>query len=306
MLDNFSIRNIIFYDENVFDANVNNLTYISMNSFNPEAIIEMCKAKKEGDKWHYFEQNSQHQSDLMKDDYLIIQKPKTGEKITQKMEIDSLLLKSFAKVNFGMQLRDRKKFPNDVTSNRSELTPYHKKCYTGKNIERFIVKYDNIFCYYNRHEAKCGGCWDEKVHFSSPKILVRQIGAYPIAGMDLDGNPVLNTAFMITLTNAELSIFSLLGIINSNLMKYYWKSRFMDSRKQFPKIKGTYLEKLPIKKTSVAIHKRIHDLVNQILNIKQSDPASDTSTLEAEIDRLVYELYGLTEEEIKIVEDSVK
>ena len=37
---------------------------------------------------------------------------------------------------------------------------------------------------------------------------------------------------------------------------------------------------------------------------KAADPATDTSTLEQEIDRMVYELYGLTDDEIKIVEDS--
>jgi adenine-specific DNA-methyltransferase len=36
--------------------------------------------------------------------------------------------------------------------------------------------------------------------------------------------------------------------------------------------------------------------------ISATDPRADTTVLEAEIDRLVYELYGLTEEEIKIVE----
>lgn len=36
---------------------------------------------------------------------------------------------------------------------------------------------------------------------------------------------------------------------------------------------------------------------------KKSDPDADTTKLEKEIDRLVYELYGLTEEEIAIVEN---
>ena len=41
------------------------------------------------------------------------------------------------------------------------------------------------------------------------------------------------------------------------------------------------------------------------LQQKQQDPNADTSALEAEIDRMVYDLYGLTEEEVKVVEDSV-
>ena len=43
-------------------------------------------------------------------------------------------------------------------------------------------------------------------------------------------------------------------------------------------------------------------LVDRILEAKKLDPQSDTSVLEAEIDRLVYDLYGLTEDEIRIVE----
>lgn len=42
--------------------------------------------------------------------------------------------------------------------------------------------------------------------------------------------------------------------------------------------------------------------VDEILNLKKADPAADTSILETEIDRMVYDLYELTEEEIAIVE----
>jgi hypothetical protein len=43
-------------------------------------------------------------------------------------------------------------------------------------------------------------------------------------------------------------------------------------------------------------------LVNQILAAKKKDPNADTSVLEKEIDEMVYALYGLTPEEIAIVE----
>lgn len=50
----------------------------------------------------------------------------------------------------------------------------------------------------------------------------------------------------------------------------------------------------------------IEDFVRQILSAKQRDAEADTSSLEREIDQLVYKLYGLTEEEIKIVEGAKK
>ncbi|MCL1843484.1 MAG: Eco57I restriction-modification methylase domain-containing protein [Defluviitaleaceae bacterium] len=303
LLTNSSVKNIIFYDENVFDANVNNLVYIAKYSRKQNSLIEICKAKIEGSTWYYYDIIMQPQRDLMKNSHLIvIATDESG--LISKIEIASPILKSFAKVNFGMQLRDRKKYPSDVLDNDSCLTEFHKKCYTGKNIDRYIVSFGGLYCYFNRAEAKCGGCWDETAHFSVPKILVRQIGAYPIAGMDMSGFAVLNTAFMITLKCSDLSVFALLGIINSKMMKYYWQNKFMDNRKQFPKIKGTYLEQLPIK-INPALCESISCVVNKIISQKQSNPSTDTTPLETEIDRLVYELYGLNEDEIKIVEGSV-
>ena len=47
-------------------------------------------------------------------------------------------------------------------------------------------------------------------------------------------------------------------------------------------------------------------LVDKILATKKSNPQADTSAWEREIDELVYELYGLKEDEIKVVEGGAK
>jgi len=69
--------------------------------------------------------------------------------------------------------------------------------------------------------------------------------------------------------------------------------------------KKAFLENLPIPPITPQnqhIADQIVQLVDQILSIKNQGPDADTSHLEREIDRLVYELYDLTEEEIKEVE----
>lgn len=61
-----------------------------------------------------------------------------------------------------------------------------------------------------------------------------------------------------------------------------------------------YVTTIPVADTN---DKRpIENLVNQILAAKQANPQADVSAWEAEIDRLVYALYGLTPTEIAIVE----
>jgi hypothetical protein len=62
------------------------------------------------------------------------------------------------------------------------------------------------------------------------------------------------------------------------------------------------LETLPIPEFNESNDAPIIVLVKQIMESKLKDPNADTSALEAEIDQLVYKLYGLTDEEIAIVE----
>jgi hypothetical protein len=97
-----------------------------------------------------------------------------------------------------------------------------------------------------------------------------------------------------------------LGILNSSAIRFYWLNKFRDDRKTFPKIKGEYLKLLPIPKAELEKQTSIIQLVSQIIDIKGKNPTADTSNLEREIDQLVYALYGLTPEEIAIVEGSAK
>ena len=56
---------------------------------------------------------------------------------------------------------------------------------------------------------------------------------------------------------------------------------------------------------SIVVHERqteVIELVEEILDAKHTDPEADTSDLEDEIDKLVYELYNLMEDEIAVVE----
>ncbi len=68
--------------------------------------------------------------------------------------------------------------------------------------------------------------------------------------------------------------------------------------------KKAFLEQLPIPYPSDSGEKKIVLIVENVIDLKQENPSADTTALEAEIDQLVYELYGLTEEEIAIVESA--
>lgn len=65
------------------------------------------------------------------------------------------------------------------------------------------------------------------------------------------------------------------------------------------------LNDIPIKDASIDLKKQICDLVNEIIELKTKSPTVDTSILEVRINHIVYEIYGLTEKEIKIIEQSI-
>jgi hypothetical protein len=102
-------------------------------------------------------------------------------------------------------------------------------------------------------------------------------------------------------------------------MDYIYKNRFITNPDAFPYIQHYDLENLPIptpnlsKNTDKARHDKLVSLVDQMLVLKKKEQAEavpQTKTMigrqiqavDTQIDALVYELYGLTEDEIKIVE----
>ena len=65
------------------------------------------------------------------------------------------------------------------------------------------------------------------------------------------------------------------------------------------------LSEIPIKKASPDIQNSIIEKVDVIIALKKANPDNDTSSLERQIDTIVYDIYGLTDAEIKIIEQSI-
>lgn len=283
---------VVNLTENVFTASVNTCIIHNLKSTVNETNLKYYQANIIDDQLSLELLNSQKQQEYITDQSIIVP-PGTAKEVNLLAIIDkkSKQLKEFAKVNFGMQLRDRREHTSDVLQNpkKSELTKYHRKCYTGKDIHRFTVEFNERYCYFNE-VAKRGGCWDENIHTLRNKILIRQIGAYPIAGMDKLGYAVLNSAFMVSSKGINSNF--LLSQINSKLTQFYWLNKFADKRKDFPKIKGGYLELLPIiKSNSENIYSTLIDLLISSLNEGESENKFAANLFEDVINGCVYELY---------------
>ena len=95
----------------------------------------------------------------------------------------------------------------------------------------------------------------------------------------------------------------LLAVLNSNLLDWYFRLIGVERAGGYYEYKPMFIERLPIPKISPTEQRPFIKLVDSILAAKAANPKADTTEQETEIDRLVYELYGLTTEEIAVVEN---
>jgi len=179
----------------------------------------------------------------------------------------------------------------------------------GVNIKR----YPAIFAHLKKWERELKAREDQGEHwwelracayygiFDNQKIVYPEIARESRFALDFSATYPLKTIFSIPSSNQFL-----LGVLNSKASWHFLKntcSSLGDPEKGGRLLmQAIYLETLPIPKTTEAQQEIIAALVDKILATKKESPDADVSEQEAEIDRLVYDLYGLTKEEIAIVE----
>jgi adenine-specific DNA-methyltransferase len=107
--------------------------------------------------------------------------------------------------------------------------------------------------------------------------------------------------YFITKKDKSFSLKYILALLNSKLY-YIWLYHKGKMKGETLELYQKPLSEIPIKRISSTEQDPFIKLVDQILSAKQKDPNTDTSNLEKQIDEMIYKLYGLTPEEIAIVE----
>ncbi|WQW39353.1 class I SAM-dependent DNA methyltransferase [Helicobacter pylori] len=145
--------------------------------------------------------------------------------------------------------------------------------------------------------------------FEKEKIVYGEIVQEPRFYLDngeceLGGFYAEATSFILTGEHLRY----LLGMLHSKLITFAFKTFYAGGGlgESGYRYKKAFIERLPIPKITEKnqeLADKIIVLVDKILQVKEKDPKANTQGLEKEIDALVYQLYNLTDEEIKIIED---
>lgn len=141
--------------------------------------------------------------------------------------------------------------------------------------------------------------------FEKEKIVYSEIVRKPQFYLDVNLNFYAEaTSFILTGENLKY----LIAFLNNDFVAFIFKTFYAGGNlgENGFRYKKAFLEKLPIPKINSKNQKLANELVNlvdEILKAKEQDKNANTQELENKINSLVYKLYNLTEEEIKIIEN---
>ena len=157
---------------------------------------------------------------------------------------------------------------------------------------------------------------DEK--YTAARFLIRQTADRPIVGPHEHANCFRNSVLALYAPEAWPEVEYIVGILNSRLMRFVYRETIRESRqKAFTQVKINSLRSLPIRQLSpnVPEEKAFHDeIVHNVVELLglhqalQGASASSSEGLQAQqdliddrIERLVFRLYGLSKEDVRIV-----
>jgi hypothetical protein len=175
---------------------------------------------------------------------------------------------------------------------------FWKPLMRGSLMNRYVNIWNNN--YWVKYGEWLAAPRNPKIFEAEEKIIVRQTGDSIIA--TIIGKNIICRKNLHILISENVSHKFILGILNSRLTDFYYQQINPERGEALAEVKKGHVEQLPIPAVSPAVQRPIIDLADEILRLKSANPQADTAALERQIDTLVYELYGLTEEEIKIVE----
>jgi type I restriction-modification system DNA methylase subunit len=243
--------------------------------------------------------------------------------LIQKIRGMPFALNDFAEVVWGVKVYENGKGKPPQTASDAKFRVFHadikikdshRPLLGGSEITRYTLNWKGSFVDY--------GVWlaaPRQPHwFEGERILVREVTSRGVIQATLvTGDFVFsNSVDGIKLKSTEVSIKYLLGLINSRVISFYHSNTSANAFKgTFPKVLLLDLRELPIPIGDLKVQTEMEHLVNNILQLNKEKAgiqlpekieqiANKIDFCEERINDLVYQLYGLTDKEIVIVEES--
>ncbi|HQN05697.1 MAG TPA: TaqI-like C-terminal specificity domain-containing protein, partial [Anaerolineaceae bacterium] len=244
--------------------------------------------------------------------------------VREKIEKEKQPLQNFALIKFGVKLYETGKGhppqkPNFASDHVYEASDQIDKTYRrfleGKDIQPYRILYKNRWLKYGNNLAAPR---DPEL-FNGNRILVRRIVSDRLICAYTDEDFVTSQLLQIVKPNNPRKSKAILGVLNSSLMAFFFRKKFNRQDKTFPEIRIYELSSLPFPdlESNVIEVEQNYEIINNLVEkmlilqeqighcripFEEEQLRRQIAATDRQIDQLVYQLYGLTEEEIRIVE----
>ena len=328
IVENFTILQIIdLSNVKIFlNANVKNTIFVIRKQKNISDTIKILVGEKEKIKPLTYSISQKTISEHSNFAYRL-ELNSTTYPIIAKMEKQQYRIGDFYYVNWGCRTGNIKKYVHKEKMNNK----YEKPMVNGKNVQRYQITFTNDYLDYIVEElynpmfpelfehskifvpdisGKNGirAMWDNSGLYAEHTLSIL-IHKNHLNGVKRNGKYVLDIGD--STKPLDISDIYTTAILNSKLMNFYFYVKIGGNLHVYP----NDLKRLPIPLASKEESDQVCEYVKNVVNIKKSEFASNDSQniklseqkinlLENKIDQLVYQLYGLTKEEIELVEHS--
>lgn len=169
---------------------------------------------------------------------------------------------------------------------KNEMSEGLEPIYTGKDVKPFKLQDESSYILFDTKNFQ--QCAKEEYFRAPEKLIYRFISKYPIVAYDNKQCLCINSANILIPSIDTISIKSVSALLNSTLYRYYYSLKFSDI-----KVLKSNLQKLPFPKLTKEQDEKLSILVSSI----QSNSFSEE--YQQLLDKIVYSIFGITEEEQK-------
>ncbi len=290
-----SVKQIVNLDMGVFDAIVQPLIMLAANRYEENSFISIFNSD--------FTLNSSIITDevLASPTHIIDTTSSSLEKnIFKKIEEGALPLSDFIRFSRGIKTSDDKRFIINEQRN-----PDCKKVYRGRNLKAYQLNWNGEYIWYRPDlmRQKVGCVPHSKEFFDVPEKLVTQrvnSSRQLLVAYDNQQNYFLDTTNVSNYSTWDeiTPLKYLCGLLNSKLINFWYCKKYL-----MPTIGGYELHSIPIKTTND--YSTFTALVDEAILAAQKNNYETLRIKMKEIDKIVYDIYELTDAEIKIIEQSI-
>ena len=231
ILQNSIIHNLVLFDNLPFDEAVveNVIVDVEKTMIKPEHFVTVMKVNKDGE-FTFFNKIDQNNFYFTPNHSFNTSLSSESMHLMNKISIDTTPLSSIMSVNQAIALK----------GNRTKWVHYDniKKEYKpllvgGKNIDRYVTKWDGAFLDYNIESIH--SCKRTDIFESHQKIIFRRVANKIIATLDEKRFYGLHTLVVINKINNldKTNIRYILGLLNSNLFNWLYKAKYYSTKKDF-------------------------------------------------------------------------